>query len=158
MTYRIEVLDDFSVVGQRIKLTGHQKDNLILAIDFWKKFNGQLKKNYLVQFGHWTKYAFMERTQQGLFYFCAVPKKVIVPNGFEEKRISGKQYLVATYVGKMADIYEAYEKLYKEILPNSGYQLDQEAFLHFEKYDERFKWQKDDSVIEIWVPVLKVFT
>lgn len=151
--YRIEVMEGFCVVGMRTKLTSKKKENLKLAMDFWKCFNQQLRKNYMQQFGKWRKYAFMEREEQGLYYFCAVPKKVIIPSGFIEKKVEEQKYLVATHEGKMSAIYETYDRLYKEILPHSPYERLQGGFLHFEKYDEQFRWEKDDSKIEIWVPV-----
>ena len=154
-TYRIEEVEDFCVVGMRTKLTSKRGSNLKLAMDFWKVFNEQLRKNYMQQFGAWTKYAFMEREEKALYYFCAVPKKVIIPNGFIEKKIKGQKYLVATHEGKMTAIYETYDKLYKDILPSSPYKQSEGALLHFEKYDERFRWEREDSKLEIWVPVVE---
>ena len=53
----------------------------------------------------------------------------------------------------MDNLYETYRKIYQEILPNTDYTPLQEEFLHFERYDYRFHWNSDNSVIEIWIPI-----
>ncbi|WP_167956771.1 GyrI-like domain-containing protein [Anaerosporobacter faecicola] len=63
-------------------------------------------------------------------------------------------YLVWNHVGPMDSIYDSYTLLYKTIIPESGYTLRQEEFLHFEQYDSRFRWYDKNSVIELWVPVM----
>ena len=95
----------------------------------------------------------MEKHDGKLFYYCAVPQKVVVPEGFIPKRVNPYRYMVVEHIGSMDKIYETYEKIYKEILPNSGYMPLQNEFLHFEKYDYRFHWNSSESIIEIWIPV-----
>ena len=51
----------------------------------------------------------------------------------------------------MDKIYETYSKIYKKILPNTEYIPMQESFLHFERYDYRFHWNRENSIIEIWL-------
>ena len=53
----------------------------------------------------------------------------------------------------MDKIYETYSKIYKELLPKTEYALLQKDFLHFERYDYRFHWNKESSIIEIWLPI-----
>lgn len=53
----------------------------------------------------------------------------------------------------MDKIYETYGMIYQEILPQMEYIPLQENFLHFEKYDYRFHWNKKNSIIEIWLPI-----
>jgi predicted transcriptional regulator YdeE len=153
MDYKTKESDSFSVIGQKIQLTNFQKENIRISTSFWKEFNRNLKEAYLSQFGNWTKYAFMEKINGTLFYYCAIPKKAVVPEGFIEKEVSPHKYLVFEHIGPMDRIYSSYEKIYKQILPNSGYELMQSDFLHFEKYDYRFHWNKENSIIEIWIPV-----
>ena len=88
-----------------------------------------------------------------LFYYCAIPRKVVIPEGFISKEISSNKCLVVEHIGVMDRIYETYSKIYKEILPNAEYIPLQENFLHFERYDTRFHWKRDSSVIEIWIPI-----
>ena len=48
----------------------------------------------------------------------------------------------------MGKIYETYRKIYQEIIPNTPYTPIKNIILHFEKYDYRFHWNRDNSVIE----------
>lgn len=154
--YRIEMMDTFSVIGQEIELTNFQQQNIQLSIQFWKQFNIELKKAYLSQHGNWLKYAFMERRDGKLFYFCSIPKGAVVPEGFRQKDIRAQEYLVVDHIGHMDKIYATYGKLYRDVLPASGYMAAQDDFLHLERYDHRFYWNSEDSVIEIWVPVKRI--
>ena len=45
MNYRICERESFSVIGQEIELTNSQKENIKICVDFWHKFNNNLKKN-----------------------------------------------------------------------------------------------------------------
>lgn len=53
----------------------------------------------------------------------------------------------------MDKIYETYGKIYQEIIPSTSYIPIKDIILHFEKYDYRFQWNSDNSVIEIWIPI-----
>ena len=118
-----------------------------------QKSNINLKKSYLSQSGNWRKYAFTERRNGKLYYFCSIPGKNIVPDNFIYKEIPSCKYLVVEHIGSMDKIYETYGKLYQEILPHVGYIPLQKNFLHFEKYDYRFHWNRENSIIEIWLPI-----
>ncbi len=153
MKYTIRELETFSVIGQEVELTNYQKRNIQISTQFWRKFNSNLKKSYLSQSGNWIKYAFMERRNEKLFYFCSIPKRNGVPNNFVYKEIQHYKYLVVEHIGSMDKIYETYGMIYQEILPQMEYIPLQENFLHFEKYDYRFHWNKENSIIEIWLPI-----
>ena len=153
MNYRICEIDSFSVIGQEIELTNKQKENVKICVDFWRKFNNNLKKAYLSQSGNWIKYAFMEKREDKLFYYCSIPRKIVVPEGFVSKEIASCKYMVVEHIGSMERIYETYTKIYKEILPNTEYTPLRESFLHFERYDARFHWNREHSIIEIWIPI-----
>ena len=153
MNYIICETEAFSVIGQKVELTNFQKKNIKICTQFWREFNSNLKRAYLSQSGNWTKYAFMERRNEKLFYYCAIPRKTIVPDGFIAKEIAPHKYLVAEHVGAMGNIYETYKEIYQEILPNTEYVPLKDDFLHFERYDYRFHWNKENSIIEIWIPI-----
>lgn len=108
MKYEIRELEAFSVIGQEIQLTGYRTKNIQISTQFWRTFNANLKKAYLSQSGTWLKYAFMERKNGGLTYFCAIPKRTIIPDGFILKEIQPHQYLVAEHTGAMNRIYDTY--------------------------------------------------
>ena len=153
MKYYIQELDEFSIIGQEIELTNLQKRNIQISTKFWTKFNTNLKKAYLSQHGNWVKYAFTERRERKLFYYCAIPKKIVVPEGFVLKEVKAHKYLVVEHIGSMDKIYDTYTKIYQEILPSISCRAIQSDFLHFEKYDYRFNWNKGNSIIDIYIPI-----
>ena len=153
MNYTICEMDSFSVIGQKIELTNRQKENIKICVEFWREFNNNLKKAYLLQSGNWIKYAFMERRNGKLYYFCSIPQRTITPEGFLYKEIPSYKYLVVEHIGAMDKIYETYGKIYQEIIPSTSYIPIKDIILHFEKYDYRFHWNSDNSVIEIWIPI-----
>ena len=95
----------------------------------------------------------MERRNGKLYYFCSIPKRAITPEGFLYKEIPSYKYLVVEHIGAMDKIYETYGKIYEEIIPSTSYIPIKDIILHFEKYDYRFHWNSDNSVIEIWIPI-----
>ena len=108
----------FGVIGQEGKPTNYQKKNIQISTQFWRKFNSSLKKAYLSQSGNWVKYAFMERRNGKLYYFCSIPQRTITPEGFLYKEIPSYKYLVVEHIGAMDKIYETYGKIYEEIIPS----------------------------------------
>lgn len=153
MNYRIQTLDEFLIIGQEIELTNSQRQNIQISTSFWRQFNTNLKTFHLSQSGHWIKYALMERRRGRLYYFCAIPQTSYIPHGFESRSIQSHQYMVVEHIGPMNQIYQTYGKIYEKILPESQYIPIKNDFIHFEKYDYRFHWNRNDSVIEIWIPV-----
>ena len=149
MKYTIRELEAFSVIGQEVELTNYHKRNIQISTQFWRKFNADLKKSYLSQFENWIKYAFMIKRNGKLFYFCSIPKRNVIPDGFIYKDIQSYKYLAVEHIGSMDNLYETYRKIYQEILPNTDYTPLQEEFLHFERYDYRFHWNRENSIIEI---------
>lgn len=153
MKYTIREAGAFSVIGQEVELTDSQRKNIQVCKQFWRLFNLNLKKNYLTQYENWLKYAFMERRSKRLFYYCAISKRAVIPNGFILKEIPASKYLVAEHIGNMDSLYDTYTKLYKDLLLNTRHELLQRDFLHFERYDYRFCWNKENSIIELWLPI-----
>ncbi len=153
MIYSIQEHPAFSVIGHDIEMTNYQRENIQISKQFWKQFNANLKKSYLAQSGNWTKYAFMEKRDGILRYYCAIPKKAVIPESFILKEVKSQRYLVVQHIGPIDKIYDTYKIIYQEIIPNNSYVPLQEDFLHFEKYDFRFHWNREDSIIEIWIPI-----
>lgn len=152
-TYSIHKCEALTLIGQSVKLTNQQGANLQITTQFWQRFNYNLKKGNLSQSGNWVKYAVMERKNNELFYYCAIPLQKDIPEGFSIKNIPPHQYLVVEHVGAMNKIYDTYTMIYHHLLPELGFKPLSDDFLHFEKYDYRFHWNKDNSIIEIWVPI-----
>lgn len=156
MKYKICELEALSVIGKEIMLTKSQKENMNISKQFWITFNKSLKDSSIFQSKNWVKFAFMERRDGNLFYYCAVLKKEVVKEGFILKNIEPYTYLVVEHAGGMDKIYDTHTKLYKDIVANTKYIPLPENFLHFERYDHRFHWNNKHSIIEIWLPIKRL--
>jgi predicted transcriptional regulator YdeE len=153
VNYRIEVLPPFTVIGMEKEITKRQSLNIEICKLFWHKFNASIKKNYISPHGNWVKYAFTYMRNNEYHYCCAIPKKHCIPEGFIQIEVNEKKYMVVKHIGAMDTIYCTYNRIYRILIPQSGYTADKNQFFHFEKYDYSFNWNRDDSVIEIWVPI-----
>lgn len=155
MKHRVEERVSFDTLGQEIELTTNQKNNMNISTQFWYAFNQNLKKAKFSQNGNWLKYAFMERRNGRLFYHCAIPDNGIRNPEFILKHIEASTYVVVEHIGSMDKIYQTYDEIYHKIIPDYNFTCIKQPFLHFEKYDERFHWNRMDSIIEIWIPIEK---
>jgi len=153
MDYRIETRGAFCVMGQEVKLAGTKTENVKISSQFWQTFNQNLKRSGCTGSPNWVKYALLQRRTEGLFYTPAVPLQSTVPPGFFVLELPAATYLVTQHRGPMRNIYSSYETLYRTLLPNSGRRPAQQQFLHFERYDDRFYWNRESSILELWVPV-----
>ena len=81
---------------------------------------------------------------------------MIFPEHFVNKEIPKGEYEIFTHKGKMENIKLTIHNIYKNILPKSNLMIEQHSksgFIHFEKYDYRFGWDKPNSEIDIYLPI-----
>ncbi len=154
----ITIKQNILTYGLVIELTNSQTDNFKIIQKHWLVFNEELKKNKLNQNGgKWTKYGITFKTGEKYFYLTAIPKKVdFIPNHFIKKEIPKGEYEIFTHKGEMENIKNTIYEIYKVILPKSNLKIEDQTktgFIHFEKYDYRFKWNKPTSEIDIYVPL-----
>lgn len=74
-----------------------------------------------------------------------------VPENMETLVIPGGDFLVFTFQGNVADFITFWQKLHREWLPNSSYQLDNRP--HFEKLPEGYNPMRNDNQEAIWIPI-----
>jgi AraC family transcriptional regulator len=77
-----------------------------------------------------------------------------IPEGMEAKTLPAAEYAVFEHIGALDILQETYARIYREWLPQSGYQMTGDT--DFELYDRRFKHGQPDSVMEIWIPVVRI--
>ncbi|MDO3388250.1 GyrI-like domain-containing protein [Gilvimarinus sp. SDUM040013] len=99
-----------------------------------------------------------ELMKQGQWKYTAgleVSKTDNIPDGMELISVPSNQYAVFEYKGVVGpELGELFQNIYKQWLPNSGYELAGEY--DFERYDSRFKGPANpESVLDIYVPVKK---
>ncbi len=153
MDYQIIELEEFSVIGIRYELSKSLSNNIKLAQNHWKTFNGKLRNNKLYLGSNWYKYAFVEKVNNKIFYYISIPKNDYIPKGFTEKIILKSKYLRVEHIGNMNKLKDTINYVYKEIIPKNNILVENRQFVYFEKYDYKFHWNREDSVIEIYIPI-----
>ncbi len=76
-----------------------------------------------------------------------------VPAGMTHRDVPEAEYAVFEHHGSLVSLHDTYNAIYGEWLPQSGYTRAEAD--DFELYDERFTFGKDESIMEIWVPIVK---
>jgi predicted transcriptional regulator YdeE len=153
----ITVEQNIQTFGLVTELTNSQTDNYKIIQKHWIVFNEELKKFKLNKNGgNWTKYGITFKTGGKYFYLTAIPTNIdLVPDHFIKKEIPKGEYEMFTHKGKMENIKNTFFEIYKVILLKSNLKIEEHTksgFLHFEKYDYRFQWNKPTSVIDIYLP------
>ena len=74
-----------------------------------------------------------------------------IPDGMEAYVLNGGKYAVFQYKGNPNNGGEAFQYIFQEWLPNSGFSLDNRP--HFEVLGEKYKNNSDESEEEIWIPI-----
>ncbi len=154
----IKIEQNIQTCGLFTELTNSQTDNFKIIQRHWKVFNEELKKYKLNQnCGNWTKYGITLKTGEKYFYLTAIPSKnLLFPNHFIDKEIPKGEYEIFTHKGKMENIKWTFYEIYKVILPKSQLKIEDHSkvgFLHFEKYNYKFQWNKPTSMIDIYLPL-----
>ena len=150
--------ENIQTCGLLTELTNSQTGNFEIIKNHWKKFNAELKKYNLIQNGgNWEKYGITFKTNETYFYLTTIPKnKLNFPDHFVNKVIPKGEYKIFTHTGKMENIKQTILDIYKNIVPNSKMTIEhysKAGFIHFEKYDYRFLWDKPTSLIDIYLPI-----
>lgn len=154
MDYDIIKLDEFQVMGINYELSSSLNRNIHLAQRHWRTFNNKLRINKVRLGRNWLKYAFIMNNDDELCYYIAVPKKDYVPQDFEEKTISKSKYLLIKHQGNMNKLKNTMDDVYNQLIPQNDIIINSENFFYFERYDYKFHWNRSDSIIEIYLPII----
>lgn len=76
-----------------------------------------------------------------------------VPENMISHRVPAARYAVFEHHGLLDKMHQTYEYIFGVWMPENAYVMAEADAL--EVYDQRFKVAKEDSVFEIWVPVIK---
>jgi predicted transcriptional regulator YdeE len=149
---------NINVCGLVTELTKSQIKNFYIIQNHWTEFNAELKKRKLNQNdANWTKYGITLKIEKKYLYLTAIPvANFVIPENFTHLEIPKGEYEIFTHKGKMENIKKTLFDIYKIILPKSDLKTEDQTktgFIHFEKYDYRFKWNKPDSIIDIYLPI-----
>ena len=104
-------------------------------------------------FGHELQYGtFDANTKFEKWAAMAVSDLGVLPDNMAPLLVSGGLYARFIHYGTYASFSETLDLMYRQWLPNSGYQLDNRA--HFEVMTEKYLGPSDpNSEEEIWIPI-----
>jgi AraC family transcriptional regulator len=74
-----------------------------------------------------------------------------IPEGMEKVETTESNHLIFEHKGKLDKIGETYGKI-MEFLPTTDKKQNEDFWIEF--YDYRWKGDKEESIFEIWVPVI----
>ncbi len=154
MKYEVLPLSEISVCYHQIELTRSHKRNFYIIRRHWKEFN-TLLQNHKIQLGaNWEKYAITMKHDGKYYYQCAFPSETN-NSPFEFALIPAGQYAKFTHNGPMNEIWNTINIIYKDVIPSSKLSIDIErSMIHFEHYDSNFSWNRQDSTLEIYIPLM----
>ena len=154
MEFKIVAVASFSVCGLTVDLTTSQKENFRLTSGLWKNFNIELRAKSLNRGRNWVKYGVTQKISGGYSYMAAISIDEVIDN-FDIAKIECLKFACFQHIGPLSHIKSAFANIYKKTIPGSGLIIDPErTVVHFGRYDERFHWSRDDSIIDIFVPIL----
>jgi len=97
-----------------------------------------------------------EMTDDTPFTYMAsleVATDAVAAKGFQCRQVPEADYAVFEHKGSLDTLHDTYAAIYGEWLPQSGYERCNTD--DFERYGEDFAYGKPESVMGIWVPVVK---
>ncbi|EKT3957601.1 effector binding domain-containing protein [Flavobacterium psychrophilum] len=152
------IQQNIKTCGLVTELTKSQTENFKIIQKHWITFNEELKKHKLNQNDkNWTKYGITFKTSEKYFYLTAIPtNNYLFPDHFTSLEIPKGEYEIFAHKGKMENIKDTIHEIYKVLLPKLDLKIEDHTktgFLHFEKYDYRFQWNKPTSIIDIYLPI-----
>jgi len=152
MDYEIVNIKPMNCSGISTQLTTSQDRNFNIIRRHWQNFNRILKINSVKQEKEWTKYGITRKVDRKYFYITAIPFANVIYD-LDKINISGGNYCRFSHKGNMVQLKSTILQIYKQILPASGLNLNENReLIHYEQYDKRFNWNNPDSVIDIYVP------
>jgi AraC family transcriptional regulator len=158
MEYSIHYIENRKLYGLLVNITKSQNKNYDIIKEFWKEFNGKIKDSNLPRKsgGNWEKYGITYKSGDIYNYFCGIPVENNYENTFfEEYKIINGNYAVFQHKGAMYYLKNTINIIYKQMIPNDKLELNQTDYFHFELYNYKFKWNNDESIIGIYVPIKK---
>lgn len=142
---------EIKVCGLSVELTRSQTENYSIITKQWQKFNRVLNLYNPIKNDSWVKFGVTYKLSN---YFY-MPSVILIPDApFEKLKIQSGKYAQFQHIGDRRYLKHTIYDIYKKLLPETTFHLDSDrTILHYERYDHRFHWNRDDSVIEILVPI-----
>ena len=156
MEYRVEVLEEYFLVGKSLSMSILENKTALL----WKGFMPELKKIKNII----SEDLFSVEVYPTDYFNEFVPQKSFVkwaavavgsfdelPADIKQLRVPEGKYAVFNYKGKSSEAFKLYQYIYGEWLSLSGNSLDNRP--HFAVMGEKYKNDDPSSEEEIWIPI-----
>lgn len=156
------------ITGEERKLVGlfceccnNQVKNSNLISNLWRRFNKELYNipNRKVE-KEWTKFgvAYDSNKKDCFKYFAAIEVTDFEEDSkFEKLLLPKMSFKVFEHRGVVTSLYESVVTAFRVDIPKlkSELSINTDTNISFlEKYDKRFHWTKESSIIEIHIPVV----
>lgn len=157
MKPRIENLQEIKLIGMSRKMSFAQHEPHLIWQAFMprKKEIKHLANNNLYSLEVYPdEQFFKEFKMENKFEkwaAVAVNEYENIPEDMKSMVLKAGTYAVFPYKGKQTEAKAAYEYIFREWLPTSGYELNH--LPHFAVMGEGYKRDAEDSEEEIWIPV-----
>lgn len=157
----IIISEERKLIGLSCECSNNQVNNFKLISDLWKRFNKELYKisNRKTE-PEWTKYgiAYDSNKKDYFKYLAAIEVNEFTddPN-FTQLLLPKNKYRVFEHKGTVKNLYKSIVKVFRTDLPKLDHELiiNSESNISFvEKYDKRFSWTSENSIIEIHIPIV----
>ena len=153
MKYKIINVPKINVCYFETQLTTSHQKNYPIIQDHWKKFNILLRINGIKFDSEWEKLGITIKTNNQYFYRCAFNSENRIPQ-FEHAHIPAGIFGKFTHTGPLYSLSKTINQIYKTIISSSPLDIDlNRSIIHYERYDSRFNWNNQNSIIEIYVPL-----
>ena len=153
MEHKVLTLRQISVCYYQTELTRSHSQNFSIIRQHWKAFNTLLKINKVTLGANWEKLAMTQRYKDQYYYQCAFPSAIHI-RPFEFMVIPAGNYFKFDHKGSMSTIGKTLNEIYNNVIPKSHIQIDKNrSMIHFERYDSKFNWNSQDSVVEVYIPL-----
>lgn len=121
-----------------------------------RKINNRIDEKYLIGLNDYSVEFSYKNEQPAFDYYAAAEVSAFseIPKGMEIKELPPGKYVVFSFTGKNQDsLQPVVDYIYKEWLPQSTCQLNENAKYDFAKYGE-IADKDGNSNIEYWVPII----
>ena len=156
MNFRIEILNEKKLVVLTQKMTISENKTFLLWNSFMKR-KGEIQNaigsdlysiqiyesDYFDRFNPKKEFLKMAGLEVSSFEN--------IPDSMEAFVLKSGKYAVFEYKGNPKNGGEAFQYIFQEWLPNSGFSLDNRP--HFEILGAKYKNDSDGSEEEIWIPI-----
>jgi predicted transcriptional regulator YdeE len=153
MKYKIINAPPINVCYFETQLTTSHQKNYPIIQSHWKKFNTLLRINGIKFDSEWEKLGITIKANNQYFYQCAFHSENHISQ-FKYASIPAGNFAKFNHAGPLYLLSKTINQIYKKIIPGSLLDIDfNRLLIHYERYDSKFNWNNQNSIIEIYVPL-----